>query len=1163
MRTHFNAALARFRAPKIVAIFSCALLFSIWGSLAQAAPVTEDTYMYIKWKFVSAGNNCSGHPGKTGELYSFATAPATPPPSYMCCDEAYDPNSCVSVGGSKTGMPSHEACASATPVPPPAQFDMTLYKYPGAGVQNYPDMSSYNGSDTGTQIYMTAGTNLTSMRVLTGFTNNQGASCPGLTSMYCYGGSYKEVAFDTSAAKCDQWVDTTYSWCAWSSAVVSVKFKPVGGCATGSLATPTPTPPPGTPAPTCDTKLGGVGRQCTNDTECGKCGNKCTVAGNQPLLTSNNCTSGTAGCNVSVNYVSGYDGTGSINGTAAPQASGPLKICVPSADAASYSLNMLKTPASVQTNVDTSLVKADTTSNLLRCMLPAGGSHRMASGCKCEFDSEPVIMSTSAYNAMAFHLKRKGSKLDMLWAQVVDLMQASPKIAKRVHASLDGIIPSAGACYEPSGPNAPYYCGQCSAQMASEGCLPSNMYCCKVTCGYTDAAFVCGGVDDPTPTPRPTATPPGATPTPTAVPSGSTPNLMYSDETTGVYKSATSLKYGENNGSLPGANSIPPGQVLACALKCPPDGTHNADNPNYCDCPAGKSFKNDDRSCVTCFEGASIPLGGSTCLCPNGYIDVSTIGGPKKCRPQAPSAEYVQDASSDWYPVCGGQRVPMSRTTWIGSNFSSNGVPKTAKVATIDGIDYPYAQASSGPTPVPQYFYNNYPHCGCGPVIGSSALPATVAEQPSSQFIKDDTNNQIGKRGADNFPNGHYGPVAIAKSGTSDGRLGSLFSSGASACGCPNVNEKLSADGTECVPMVDLADSHIRFVKYDPAVDVANTMSGAFDVKDSSGTKSVAKISIPNTSSSVTADKVYDRGIWKCDLGFLLTGNPGKCVFDKTQHMCDATSEVSKSVGGASTSAQFANARNKKLACCMNGFGGISAASTVLTKFDCIENMKETYSDFNALWASSDDADNGGQMNAFVLADGRGKPITGFYTENGVRCGEFNEFSSTPIQPGRINPIMNSGQMNRVNGAGDAFESVGSAIPNPSGTGFNFMVGKLGSSAKAPTSTADRRRCPILVRAALMVGCPRNPASSNAIEKTYEDPSTKSRRCAVASSVQVKIRVEQVWEIAGQPKLQPVDTVIDNKAAGSISVDRIIQKKFGNQCPKGTRQQGDACVYEN
>ena len=112
-------------------------------------------------------------------------------------------------------------------------------------------------------------------------------------------------------------------------------------------------------------------------------------------------------------------------------------------------------------------------------------------------------------------------------------------------------------------------------------------------------------------------------------------------------------------------------------------------------------------------------------------------------------------------------------------------------------------------------------------------------------------------------------------------------------------------------------------------------------------------------------------------------------------------------------------------------------------------------------------------------------------------------------------------------------------------------MGGLGKSV--PTLAPDRRRCPVLVRAAIAASCSSELSVPGTPIATYSGP---PKRCSSASQIQVHIRVEQLTEIAGQAKLKTADTVVDVGADGKtglgsavISIDRIIANKYGNVCP--------------
>jgi hypothetical protein len=532
--------------------------------------------------------------------------------------------------------------------------------------------------------------------------------------------------------------------------------------------------------------------------------------------------------------------------------------------------------------------------------------------------------------------------------------------------------------------------------------------------------------------------------------------------------------------------------------------------------------------------------------------------------------EYFSDPSTG-YPICGAGRVPAKYPfPYQSSKAASSYVPNlNPYFSSVTGQTYPYSIDDGGG--MPRYLYADYPHCMC---VGHS-IPTGPA-QPNTPIGNEssDMYNEISARTADGKPTGNTIPVAIAKDGVSDGRLGSVYGAGGSnnsVCGCPNVNEVFDASATGvnaplCRPKMNV-DSHVVFSNnFNPTADAWAVIDDGAEVKGSDG-KIVSTISLPSGAAPYTSTESYHRGIWKCAGGYEYKSGTNKCEFDVASHPCANDSPVSAGVGGATPQARFENAVNKKLACCLNQYDSTDPTASGFLKYDCIDNSTKRYADFNALWTSTDEASDGGQMNAFILTNSAGKEITGFYTLDGRRCNEFSEFTSDTIQPGVVNPAMSLGQGKGAGGskAADAFEARGSSLAKPSGSAYSFLYGKLGSDRnKAPTSTADRRRCPVLVRAALVVGCPQNPASASAFQKTYEETDAsgnKKRRCSVASNMQVHVRVEQVWEIAGTPLLKPVDTVIDGRSAGSIAIDQIIMNKYGDQCPPGTQRRGDACVY--
>lgn len=276
----------------------------------------------------------------------------------------------------------------------------------------------------------------------------------------------------------------------------------------------------------------------------------------------------------------------------------------------------------------------------------------------------------------------------------------------------------------------------------------------------------------------------------------------------------------------------------------------------------------------------------------------------------------------------------------------------------------------------------------------------------------------------------------------------------------------------------------------------------------------------------------------------------GGCVFKPAHHECGKTtsatnfaSPVAPEITGANADLKFDNTINKKLACCMNVFG----LTDPFAKFDCIQNSKDSYTDFNALWSSSDDLlYDGGQMNAILLLNGGGKPITGFYGLNGGRCDEFSEFAASgPIQPYRV---------------GTGATPIDSTIPLPPSLPYDEIKSKIGKSF--PSTVIHYKRCPILVRAAIMATCPMNPVLPIAQKTAVLTSGGVARtRCSAAGNIMIQIRMEQIYEIEGQVRLQPYDTMIERSQAGSISTQMLIQQKLGYACEPGTSRKNNVCVY--
>ncbi len=292
------------------------------------------------------------------------------------------------------------------------------------------------------------------------------------------------------------------------------------------------------------------------------------------------------------------------------------------------------------------------------------------------------------------------------------------------------------------------------------------------------------------------------------------------------------------------------------------------------------------------------------------------------------------------------------------------------------------------------------------------------------------------------------------------------------------------------------------------------------------------------------------------------------CTFAPERHRCDRglnstpavpASAVSSALKGTfpNRAARFDDTINKKLACCMNAFTSEmnGEAADAYAKFDCVDNSKPRAADFNELWASADNEINeGGQMNALYLTNAVGQPITGFFTARGTRCNEFSEFAATePIQAYKVNPQHKAAQQALVNGDKQA---VGVPIPLPPANPYGLLRTKL--QKRIPSTGLEYARCPYLVRAALVATCPSNPHSP-LVEKSFTDP--MGTRCAYAQSIRVHVRVEQIYEIMGEIKMEPVDTILQPTQGNVIHIENILTQKQGGKCEPHTIPRGPVCVY--
>jgi hypothetical protein len=614
-----------------------------------------------------------------------------------------------------------------------------------------------------------------------------------------------------------------------------------------------------------------------------------------------------------------------------------------------------------------------------------------------------------------------------------------------------------------------YYCGS--------GATPTP----TATVTPTPSPTPSGGAT-PTPTTTPSSSPSG-TPGPSAPPANlyldtasywswgnGTDHIFYGPTNGIAYGQPYAFADQPSPSPFPGAINIPSGDVIACVHSCPQSPgfyTSTLDTTGTtvtCDCSTGYTFDPTSWTCVSCPSG-SVILNGN-CQCPQGWTSNGT-----QCVPQLPTGGGASEYIATPYPVCAqgaagsvqNSRLPTTYGLQM-KNSSGTSTPITSDFAQINSYIYKWSdQATSNAINYPVYQYANLPHCAC---MGSGAYVGTDqggmvaltsgAPTPYPSGTGGDTLDFISSLSSTGVPNKPYGMVAIALDGKSDGRSAANFQNGTNAgCGCPNVNEVpvMNTSGVNVgKPTVGLtcqsvfSDKNRVLATFNPATDdvpgksqvytrtnvtsIAGMMPGGYtepvlthSVTTPTGVVGlgnvVPTISLPTSQSAPSQLALYQRHIWKCQIGYTFDLTSLTCVWGSptNNHACDATSPISptNATGGALS---FANVINKKLACCMNNYLPPPPSGTPIpgetqtsadVKFDCIDNTAKA-TDFNTLWSSSDDAlsgtnqGTGGQINALLLASANGKPLTGFYTEAGARCNEFSEFDAQGIHPGTINP---------------------------------------------------------------------------------------------------------------------------------------------------------------
>ena len=555
-----------------------------------------------------------------------------------------------------------------------------------------------------------------------------------------------------------------------------------------------------------------------------------------------------------------------------------------------------------------------------------------------------------------------------------------------------------------------------------------------------------------------------------------------------------------------------------------------------------------------CATGPGAPACTGTSGAANPITEVST---PSKCS-SIISGSTVLEASNG--ASCGTKRIVVNADNTVYTN--KNGT-KTSYFQTVTGSS----------------------HCACSYLDYAAPSPASINNNGTSipQTLPPDTYKKISSQNNSGTLI-DYSPVAIArdsKEGTRDGRVGSLFSTGASQCGCPNLNEVYAPlipgdpnkpQGAYCRSA--LTGAHQVLMTFNPDIhDATPATTQVIDrtnaITDTVNDEVVTKIALPITTGGAKT-QAYTRRIWACSTGFVVDVTNKKCIFKPLEHQCSGSvtngalaSAVSSGVSGNDLDEKFTHTINKKLSCCLNAYTkGFSNL-----KFDCIDNSSTADTSFDALWASSDLAADGGQLNAVVLSDSKGKPVSGFYTLDGSRCSGYSEFGGI-LQPRTVNPVRSvTGQIESVvsSTSGSGFQNIGSPLPTPSGAGYTIFSTKTGFN-HVPTTQAELARCPILVRAAMKAECGTNEAIP-AVQTTIDENSAlglpgSKKRCTNASKISIHVQVMQLTKIAGMAPMKTFDTVADPKNSASINIGKIVGSKNSGECADGAKRVGSQCVYQ-
>jgi hypothetical protein len=95
----------------------------------------------------------------------------------------------------------------------------------------------------------------------------------------------------------------------------------------------------------------------------------------------------------------------------------------------------------------------------------------------------------------------------------------------------------------------------------------------------------------------------------------------------------------------------------------------------------------------------------------------------------------------------------------------------------------------------------------------------------------------------------------------------------------------------------------------------------------------------------------------------------------------------------------------------------------------------------------------------------------------------------------------------------------------------------------------------------MITRCPGTTTAGQNLPRFTVTDSAGITRCPSADSIQIHVRIEQIFRIAGEPQMPPIDTITDQKSVGTINVGDVIRNKNGGQCLPGMQMSGSMCRY--